>query len=107
MEPRRSVVDVVQAVGRIMRKSRGKKYGYVILPVAVPAGVDINDTLDDNRTWGTVWEVLNALRSHDPDLNLDINKLVLDKKISNGKVGEKIRLMSGNGSRPGTRQKIS
>ena len=38
--PRNSVVDVVQSVGRVMRKAPGKDYGYIILPVAVPAGVD-------------------------------------------------------------------
>ena len=39
LQPRRSIVDVVQAVGRVMRLAPGKDYGYVILPVAVPAGV--------------------------------------------------------------------
>ena len=95
MEPRRSMVDVVQAVGRVMRLYPGKEYGYVVLPVAVPAGVDVNKTLDDGKTWKVVWEVLNALRSHDPSLAADINKLVLDKKISkDGSVGKKIRLMT-------------
>ena len=95
MEPRRSMVDVVQAVGRVMRLHPEKECGYVILPVAVPAGEDVNKTLDDGKTWKVVWEVLNALRSHDPNLAADINKLVLDKKISkDGSVGEKIRLIT-------------
>ena len=95
MEPRKSMVDVVQAVGRVMRLHPKKECGYVILPVAVPAGEDVNKTLDDGKTWKVVWEVLNALRSHDPSLATDINKLVLDKKISkDGSVGEKIRLMT-------------
>lgn len=95
MEPRRSMVDVVQAVGRVMRLHPAKEYGYVILPVAVPAGEDVNSTLDDGKTWKVVWEVLNALRSHDPSIAAEINKLVLDKKISSdGSVGERIRLMS-------------
>ena len=38
MSPRNSQVDIVQAVGRVMRKAEGKKYGYIVLPVAVPAG---------------------------------------------------------------------
>ena len=78
-----------------MRKHSGKDYGYVILPVAIPADEDINKTLDDGNTWKVVWEVLNALRSHDPNLAAEINQLVLEKKISkNGKVGEKIRIAS-------------
>ena len=40
MSPRNSQVDIVQAVGRAMRKAEGKQYGYIILPIAVPAGVD-------------------------------------------------------------------
>ena len=95
MEPRQSMVDVVQSVGRVMRKHHGKDFGYVILPVAIPAGEDVNKTLDDGRTWKVVWEVLNALRSHDPSLAAQINQLVLEKKISkDGRIGEKIRLAS-------------
>ena len=102
MEPRKSMVDVVQAVGRVMRLHPKKECGYVILPVAVPAGEDVNKTLDDGKTWKVVWEVLNALRSHDPSLAADINKLVLDKKISkDGSVGEKIRLMTITDHMPG------
>ncbi len=102
MEPRKSMVDVVQAVGRVMRRHPAKEYGYVILPVAVPAGEDVNSTLDDGKTWKVVWEVLNALRSHDPSIAAEINKLVLDKKISSdGSVGERIRIMSVTDHVPG------
>ena len=95
MEPRRSMVDVVQSVGRVMRKHDTKDCGYVILPVAIPANEDINKTLDDGKTWKVVWEVLNALRSHDPNLAAQINQLILEKKISrDGRIGEKIRLAS-------------
>ena len=95
MEPRQSVVDVIQSVGRVMRKAAGKDYGYVIIPVAIPPNQDINKTLDDGKTWKIVWQVLNALRSHDPQLATQINQLILEKKITkNGQIGEKIRLMS-------------
>ena len=40
MSPRNSQIDIVQAVGRVMRKAAGKQYGYIVLPVAVPAGVE-------------------------------------------------------------------
>ena len=79
LNPRKSVIDVVQAVGRVMRKSPGKEYGYVILPVAIPIGVDIGEALQDSEYFKVVWQVLNALRSHDPNLAEEINRLVLDK----------------------------
>ncbi len=78
MNPRRSVVDVVQAVGRVMRKSPGKEYGYVILPVAIPAGISVDEAFKDSKYFKVVWQVLNALRSHDPKLDSEINTLAID-----------------------------
>jgi len=49
LNPRDSVVDVVQSVGRVMRKLEGKKYGYVILPIGVPADMDPATALNDNK----------------------------------------------------------
>lgn len=94
MEPRSSKVDVVQAVGRVMRKFGSKKYGYVILPVAVPAGKDPNDTLDKSDTWRVVWQVLNALRSHDNELEVEINQLALKKSYPVGVIAGKIKIMN-------------
>ena len=83
LNPRKSVVDIVQSVGRVMRKSPGKKYGYIILPVATPAGVRTNEALDNNETFKVVWQTLNALRSHDEMFGDEINKLILDKHTEN------------------------
>ena len=61
MSPRNSQVDIVQAGGRAMRKARGKTYGYIVLPVAVPAGVDPAAALDDNeRVRGRVGRTAGA-----------------------------------------------
>ena len=90
MNPRKSVVDVVQAVGRVMRKSPGKEFGYVILPVAIPAGVDIDVAMRSNEYFKVVWQVLNALRSHDPQLASEINKLVLTESHSDNEVTNRI-----------------
>ena len=79
LNPRKSRVDVVQSVGRVMRKSKDKKYGYVILPVAIPAGLEYHKALNDNKTFKVVWQVLNALRSHDEDFGREIDRLVLDQ----------------------------
>ncbi|MFD3897304.1 DEAD/DEAH box helicase [Streptomyces rochei] len=80
LHPRNSVVDVVQSVGRVMRKADGKQYGYIILPVGIPAGVAPEKALADNRRFKTVWQVLNALRAHDDRFNATVNQLELNKK---------------------------
>jgi len=79
LNPRKSVVDVVQSVGRVMRKAAGKQYGYIILPIGVPAGVPAHEALKDNKRYEVVWEVLQALRAHDNRFNALINKLELNE----------------------------
>lgn len=79
LNPKESKVDVVQAVGRVMRWHKDKEYGYVILPVAIPVGMEYHEALDDNKTFKTVWKVLNALRSHDENFADEINRLILSK----------------------------
>lgn len=79
LKPRKSEIDIAQAVGRVMRKVPGKDYGYIILPIGVPAGVDENSVLDNNERYRVVWEVLNALRSLDERFEATINKLELNK----------------------------
>jgi predicted helicase len=80
LNPRDSVVDVVQAVGRVMRTSEGKKYGYIILPIGIPAGVPPEQALQDNDKYKVVWQVLQALRAHDDRFNALVNKIELNKK---------------------------
>ena len=87
LQPRNSIVDVVQSVGRVMRLSPSKDYGYVILPVAVPAGIDPADALADNVRFKVVWQVLNALRSHDERFDAMINSIALNTG-GNAKTGE-------------------
>jgi predicted helicase len=80
LHPRNSVVDVVQSVGRVMRRSEGKSYGYIILPVAVPAGMSPSQALADNQRFKTVWQVLQALRAHDDRFNATVNQIRLNNK---------------------------
>ena len=75
LSPRKSQVEVVQAVGRVMRTAPGKKFGYVILPVVIPADKKPEDVLDDDKRFKVVWQVLNALRAHDERFNVWINQL--------------------------------
>jgi predicted helicase len=77
LTPRNSQIDVVQSVGRVMRNAPGKKRGYVILPVVIPAGMEPEKALNDNKTFAVVWQVLQALRSHDDRFDAMVNKLDL------------------------------
>jgi predicted helicase len=77
LTPRRSKIDIVQAVGRLMRKPPGKQLGYVILPIAITAGLDPATALDHNTDYDAVWEVLQALRAHDERFNAYINRIAL------------------------------
>lgn len=78
--PKKSQVDIVQAVGRIMRRAEGKEYGYIILPIVVADGVDPKDALDNDKKYKQVWQVLNALRSTDERFDAEVNHLDLNKK---------------------------
>lgn len=75
MHPRKSQIEVVQAVGRVMRTAPGKQLGYVILPVVVPSTGTAEQALDDNARWQTVWQMLNAIRSHDERFEGMLNRL--------------------------------
>lgn len=82
LSSRNSQVDVVQSVGRVMRKAPNKNYGYIIIPVVIPSGVTPEDALDQNDRFAVVWDVLQALRAHDERFNATINKIELNKKAS-------------------------
>ena len=82
LHPRKSQIDIVQSVGRVMRKTDTKKMGYVILPVGVPAGVPPEEALRDNEKYKVVWQILNALRAHDDRFDATINKASLGQDIS-------------------------
>ncbi|GAW98314.1 type ISP restriction/modification enzyme [Secundilactobacillus mixtipabuli] len=77
---KKSQIDIVQAVGRIMRKAPDKAYGYIILPIVVPLGESPENVLDNNDEYQAVWQVLNALRSIDERFEATVNKLDLNKQ---------------------------
>jgi predicted helicase len=98
LNPRDSVVDVVQSVGRVMRRAEGKKYGYIILPIGVPADRTPEEALKDNKKYKVVWQVLQALRAHDDRFNALINKI----DLNNDPGGGKINVIGVGGKKPGT-----
>jgi predicted helicase len=92
LNPRDSQVDVIQSVGRVMRKSKGKEYGYVILPITVPIGKTAEEALADNNRYKVVWQVLQALRSHDERFDAMVNKIEI-----NGATDDRIKIIGVGG----------
>lgn len=76
LSSRRSKVDIIQSVGRVMRRAPGKKYGYIIIPVFLENGDDPDAVLSASA-FSTVWDVVRALRSHDERLDAIINSAQL------------------------------
>ena len=100
LNPRKSEIDIVQSVGRVMRKAPGKKFGYVILPVVIPGDVSPDEALDQNENYRVVWQVLQALRAHDDEFNAIVNSLDLNKKsdkISVNVIGKPEVVRGGEG----------
>jgi predicted helicase len=78
LNPRNSVIDVVQSVGRVMRRSIAKEYGYIILPIGIPGDIAPEEALKNNERYKIVWQVLQALRAHDDRFNATINRIELN-----------------------------
>ena len=77
MEPRQSQVDIVQAVGRVMRKSPGKRLGYIVVPIPIEPGADLVSALAAGTDgYRAVGKVLRALQSHDGRLAEDTARFV-------------------------------
>ncbi len=82
LHPRKSHVDVIQAVGRVMRRAPNKKTGYIILPVGIPAGVSAEQALKYNKRYEVVWQVINALLAHDENFEITLNQMILGQDVS-------------------------
>lgn len=74
---RKSMVDIVQSVGRVMRRAPNKELGYIIIPVGIPQGQEASSALANSKDYNVVWDIINALRSHDERLDSSINKVAL------------------------------
>ena len=101
LSPRKSQVEVVQTVGRVMRVSpqTGKKRGYVIIPIVTPAGLDPSVALNNNADFDVVWQVLNALKSIDTEFGaiVDGQRNIIDSSkievvcVTNQKLNKKAK----------------
>ncbi len=77
MEPRQSQVDIVQAVGRVMRRSPGKRFGYIVVPIVIEPGKDLSSALEQGTEgYRALGKVLRALQSHDGRLAEDPARFV-------------------------------
>ena len=74
IDPRRSTIDIVQALGRAIRKAPDKKVGTIVLPVFVSEDEDPDQVLDESA-FKHVWDVLKALRAHDEALGEELDEL--------------------------------
>ena len=74
IDPKESQVDIIQAVGRAIRKAEHKRHGVIILPVYISSAEDDNTVLEDS-SFKQVWRVLKALRSHDDQLASELDNL--------------------------------
>ena len=83
LHPKKSQIEIVQAVGRVMRRADDKALGYVIIPVTVAPGVAPEKALNNNENFRVIWQVVNALRTHDERLDNKINMMSLGEDISN------------------------
>jgi predicted helicase len=93
LSPRESQIEIVQAIGRVMRKAEGKTAGYIILPIVVPENVDPEQALNDSKRFKGIWKVIQGLRAHDDRFDALINKIDLNRKVN-----KKIRILSLGGS---------
>ncbi|MFU1926791.1 DEAD/DEAH box helicase [Bordetella hinzii] len=102
-DTRESIVDIVQSVGRVMRKSDGKKYGYIILPVCMPSEKvkDYNTFIETDPQFKGIWKIIKALRAHDESL------------VDEAEFRRKVKVVSGSsgkgkgGSSGGTQGEIN
>ena len=74
IDPRRSEVDIVQAVGRAIRLAADKTVGTIVIPVFIDTDEDPEIALDDSA-FKPVWDVIKALRSHDDELGEQLDEL--------------------------------
>ena len=86
LHPRKSDIDVVQAVGRVMRKQEGKQFGYIIIPIAQAPGVTAEASISESA-YKAVWQVINAISAHDDRFEAIINQFALSRNGGKSETG--------------------
>jgi len=96
-----SQIEITQAVGRVMRVAKGKKLGYVILPVVIPPGADEAAFLNESTTWKATYGVVQALRSHDAGIDNSI------ARAAKGEMSGKIEIIDSRVLKPSSEAESS
>ncbi|MFN2490118.1 MAG: Helicase associated domain protein [Actinomycetota bacterium] len=93
VDPRRSQIDIVQAVGRAIRRAEEKTHGTVVLPVFASRWDNADDALIQS-VFKPVWDVLKALRAHDDSLAEELDELrrSLGRRGTTGRTPRKIEI---------------
>jgi superfamily II DNA or RNA helicase len=73
IDPKSSQIDIIQAVGRAIRLSKGKDKGTIVIPVFIEDHEDPETAIEKSK-FQPVWEVLKALRSHDEELAEELDQ---------------------------------
>ena len=95
LEPRKSPIDVIQAVGRAMRTAPGKSKGYIICPIVFPPNADAESWLSNSSPeegWQELGQILLALRAHDQRIEENLAGLL---QLYAPKVPEKVHTFIG------------
>ena len=77
IDPRRSQVDIVQAVGRAIRLSENKTLGTILIPVYLTGTNDPALALESS-VFKPVWEIVQALRAHDESLGNALDEIRME-----------------------------
>ena len=83
-DPKQSAIDVIQAAGRAMRRSKGKKYGYIVVPIIVPDRMAFEE-FAETTAFRTVVRIITALSVHDTRI-VDELRAIHYGRISKGKI---------------------
>ena len=95
IDPKRSMVDIIQAVGRVIRKAAGKQIGTIVIPVFIDESEDADHVLSQSA-FEPVWQVLKALRAHDRRLADELDQ----RRLSLGRLASTKSLCAWSGSMP-------
>ena len=81
LQPRKSIVDVIQAVGRVMRRAEGKQEGFIVLPIIAASDEEVDAAYATDERFRVVRQVIEAIRAHDELLSIDIDLANLNDAI--------------------------
>ena len=82
-DPKKSRIDIVQAAGRALRLSPGKKYGYILIPIFIPVDQDPETTSKDNA-FEEIVETVGALSTQDSRIAEYLREVKEGKVITKG-----------------------